>query len=104
MKRRSQVDPEIDLIECPHCHRLTDRVPVEVDGIDWASVLVIGFWALLLPSTRTSDLQCRKCGKTFLATPYEMTTGDRIIGGALLSFTVLVVGAVAWLFIHFARS
>lgn len=73
-----------------------------VNRIDWASMFFVGIGALLFPSARSSELQCRECGRTFRTKAYEMTRGDRIIRGIFLTLMlVIVVPILLFLWVSF---
>ena len=89
-----KIEPEI---VCPRCCKITKKIIVDVNRIDWASMLFVGFAAVLFPSLARKELQCEHCGKIFLTPPPPTKKSDRMIGFILAGFSLLMVGVVIWL-------
>lgn len=84
-------------IVCPSCRKCTKKIIVDVNRIDWASILFVGFAAVLFPSLARKELQCEHCGKIFQTPPPPTKKSDRLIGFILAAFSLLMVGLVIWI-------
>lgn len=91
--------PAASQVECPHCQRTTHQLPVDSDHVDWKLLLVVGVTALLFPTSRASRLQCEHCGELFRTKRHKTNAADRVAGGILVTFSLLLLGALAFLLV-----
>jgi hypothetical protein len=89
-----KTEPEI---VCPSCCKITKKIIVDMNRIDWASILFVGFAAVLFPSLARKELQCEHCGKIFLTSQPSTKKSDRLIGFILAGFSLLMIGLVIWI-------
>ncbi|MCU0797906.1 MAG: hypothetical protein MUF31_18445 [Akkermansiaceae bacterium] len=68
-----------------------------MNRIDWASILFVGFAAVLFPSLAVKELQCEHCGKIFQVPPPPTKKSDHLIGFILAAFSLLMLALVIWL-------
>ena len=103
--QESQVNPSQAMLDektepeivCSGCCKITKKIIVDVNRIDWASILFVGFAAVLFPSLARKELQCEHCGKIFLTSPPSTKKSDRLIGFILAGFSLLMIGLVIWI-------
>jgi len=91
-------------VRCRKCGRTTRAVLIDVRYTNWLLIFLIGLWAILFPSPKQSEYFCEHCGKTFLPEKPPFDRGGRIVGAILAAFTILVMGAIAYLLIDAYRS
>ena len=84
---------------CPRCQRQTKHIEIELEVRSWGRILALGAWAAFFPG-KDRALVCEHYGHVFQRRQVESSTANRLIGWALLGFSLVVFVGVCVLVIR----